>query len=68
MYDQREGSLRGPEEGGTAKDSGFELILVLVEEEMFLTMVIQIFVKRLSSCRYGMAVVFVFLTLRGLWT
>lgn len=60
MSDQRGGSLRGPEERGTARDLGFELIflwvrfeliLVVVGEEMlFLTMVIQIFARLLGTC------------------
>jgi hypothetical protein len=38
MCEQRVGSLRGQEERGTARDLGFELILVLVEQEVsFLT-------------------------------
>lgn len=56
MCEQREGSLRGPEERETAGDLGFELILVLVEEEIsFLTNAIQIFARLVGT--YGMAVV-----------
>jgi hypothetical protein len=52
MCEQRVGSLRGQEERGTARDLGFELILVLVEQEVsFLTMAIQIFVRLLGT--YG---------------
>lgn len=58
MSDQRGGNLRGPEGRGTARDLGFELllffygvsfefILVVVAEEMFLTMVIQSFARLL---------------------
>ena len=36
MCDQREESLRRPEEGGTAGDLGFELILLLVQQSKFL--------------------------------
>jgi hypothetical protein len=46
--DQREESLRRPEEGGTAGDLGIELILLLVEQVSFLTMSIQIFARLLG--------------------
>jgi hypothetical protein len=51
MYDQREESLRRPEEGGTAGDLGIKLILLPVGQEVsFLTMAIQIFARLLGVC------------------
>lgn len=47
MYDQREGSMRELEEGGTAGDLGFELFVVQNCEAivLFQTILSQIFVR-----------------------
>ena len=59
MCEQREGSLRGLEERGTAGDFEFKMILVIVEQEVsFLTLSIQSFARLLGT--YGGYLSFLF--------